>query len=84
MGMRGMPPDAPVVDCFGAHEYYVTEFVREELEPGIVRVLAITKEGGERIVRCKLVMSATTMSKALSESATFLEDITLAALPLAS
>lgn len=44
------------IDPFGAQEFFCTAAVYEVAAPGIVRVLMISDENGERIVKAKLLL----------------------------
>lgn len=68
-------------DPFGAPTYYINDMILEEASPGVVLARILSRENGESILRCTLVMSEAVVKNNMTRTNTFMGFVPITVVP---
>lgn len=66
-------------DPFGAAEFFCDDMVLELVSPGLVRVLMLAHEGGNVVVKVKLLLPTSVLSNNICRTQVFMRESELVA-----
>jgi hypothetical protein len=68
---------ADFIDPYGAAEYFCNDMILEKVAPGLVRARMLTRENGEAILRCTLLLPETVLGHNIERTREFMDSTPL-------
>jgi hypothetical protein len=64
---------AEFIDPYGAAEYFCNDMVLERVAPGLVKARMLSRENGEAILRCTLLLPETVLGQNVERACEFMD-----------
>jgi hypothetical protein len=64
---------AEFIDPYGAAEYFCNDMILEKVAPGLVKARMLTRENGEAILRCTLLLPETVLGPNIERTREFMD-----------